>query len=53
MFIAWLNRKKNSRHIKFPPLFFFMGLNDPTPTGAEATNLVLGFKVDKLFSWGN
>jgi hypothetical protein len=34
-------------------LFFFLGLNDPTPTDAPATNLVLGFRVDELFSWGN
>jgi hypothetical protein len=33
--------------------FFFLGLNDPTLTGAPATNLVLGFRVDELFSWGN
>jgi hypothetical protein len=33
--------------------FFFLGLNDPTPTGAPATNFVLGFRVDELFSWGN
>jgi hypothetical protein len=28
MFIAWLNRKKNSCHIKFPP-FYFPGLEWP------------------------
>jgi hypothetical protein len=31
-------------------LFFFLGLNDPTPTDAPTTKLVLRFRVDELFS---
>jgi hypothetical protein len=38
---------------KFSKPFIFLGVNDPTPTGAAATNLVLGFRVDELFSGGN
>jgi hypothetical protein len=48
-----VKQKKTSVPYKISPPVFFMGLNDPTPTGTQATNLVLGFKVDKLFSWGN
>jgi hypothetical protein len=48
-----IKQEKKFVPYKISPPFFFMGFNDPTPTGAQATNLVLGFKVDKLFSWGN
>jgi hypothetical protein len=48
-----IKQEKQFMPHEISPLFFVLGFNDPTPTGAPATNLVLGFKVDKLFSWGN
>jgi hypothetical protein len=35
---------------KISPLFVSWALMTQHPTDAQATNLVLGFKVDKLFS---
>jgi hypothetical protein len=48
-----IKQEKKFVPYKISPLFIFLGLNDPTPTGAATTNLVLGFRVDELFSWGN
>jgi hypothetical protein len=48
-----IKQKKKIVPYKFFKPFIFLGVNDPTPTGAAATNLVLGFRVDELFSGGN